>query len=156
MTRGGLILAPLLLAGCATVPQGPVPGLGPAEIVAARGAAFQLSAATLGSMKRVIDADGDVKSQAFAARGLARWGRAMPALFPEVTRGLESRARPELWTGRADFTAKAAAFEAAATRLAEAAQAGDKAAFASQWQAVDASCSACHDLYRAPPPAPAR
>jgi len=60
------------------------------------------------------------------------------------------RAKPEIWTNKADFEAKAAAYAAAAERLAEAAASGDKHAFADQHRATAATCKACHDLYQAP------
>ncbi len=155
--RPGL-LCPLLaiaVSGCATAPA-PVPavppqvaGLTPSQVVAARGAAFQLSAATFSGMKRVVDAGGDVKPLAFGARGLARWARTIPVMFPEGSNLATSRAKPLIWQERADFESKAADYASAATRLAELADAGDQAGFATQWAAVGKTCSACHDLYRA-------
>ncbi len=149
------LLLALALSGCATVPApvaGPPPqvaGLSPSLVVAARGAAFQLSAATFSGMKRVIDAGGDVKPLAFGARGLARWARTIPIMFPAGSDLAASRAKPGIWQERADFESKAADYASAATRLAELADAGDRAGFATQWAAVGKTCSACHDLYRA-------
>jgi cytochrome c556 len=125
--------------------------LTPQEIVAARQAAYHLSGAAMGNMKAVIDHGGDVRTQVYAARGVMRWARVLPTMFPDSTRGVgPSRARPEIWDNRADFEAKAAAYAAAATRLAEVAQTGDAAAFAAQFDATRATCQACHDLYQVP------
>ena len=140
------------LAGCAaTAAQAPAApsGLTPQQIVAARQSAFHLSAATLGSMKGVVDSGGEVKPLTFGARGLARWAKTLPTMFPEGTQLADSRALPTVWTDRAGFDARAAAFAAATDRLAAAADAGDKAAFAEAWKATGASCGACHDAYRA-------
>jgi cytochrome c556 len=148
-------LMALGLAACASVADRDAPAapqtLSPVQIVAARQSAFHLSAATFGSMKTAIDGQADVKTQAFGARGLARWARTLPTLFPEQTASVPSRAKPEIWANKADFDAKAAAYAAAGGRLAELADAGDKTGFATQWAAVRASCAACHDLYRSEP-----
>lgn len=133
-----------------------VEGLSPAELVAARQAAFHLSGATMGSIKAAIERGAEPKSQAHAARGVMRWARALPTLFPEATRTITpTRARPEIWANKPDFEAKAAAYAEAAAALAAAAESGDQAAFAAQHAATAATCKACHDLYQAPlPPRP--
>lgn len=148
-----LALLALPLAACATTPPEAGTAAAPsnADIVAARQSAFHLSGATLGSMKPVIDAGGEVKPLTFAARGLARWARTLPRMFPAGT-SEGTRAKPEIWTDRADFEAKAGAYAAAADALVEAAQAGDKPAFAERWEKVRGTCSACHDVYRSEPP----
>jgi cytochrome c556 len=148
-------LAAAALAGC--VKERPESaGAGPAspspqQLVAARQAAFHLSGAAMGNMKAAVERGDDPKSQAYAARGVARWARALPTLFPAGTEGVgPSRAKPEIWADKADFEAKAAAYAEAAGRLAEAAAGGDRAAFAAQHAATAATCKACHDLYQAP------
>ncbi len=124
------------------------------QVVAARKAGMALSGATVGNMKAVIDSGASVKSQGFAASALARWGRALPGLFPTGT-GADTLgedttdARPEIWANRADFEEKAAAFAAAADTLRAAAQSDDAAAFAEAWTATRASCNACHEAYKA-------
>jgi cytochrome c556 len=149
-------LAAAVLASCATPLTPPVvaveAGLAPDSIVAARKAAFMLSAATFGGMKPVVERGGDVKTLAFGARGLARWAEALPAMFPESTRGLASRAKAEVWTDRPGFEARAATFRAATAALLDRASAGDAAGFAAQYAAVNAACDGCHETYRAPPP----
>jgi cytochrome c556 len=154
-------LAALALAGCAQDrpatagdPAAAAAGQTPQQLVAARQAAFHLSGAAMGNMKAAIDRGDEPKSQAYAARGVARWARALPTTFPDATNGLgPSRAKPEIWADKADFEAKAAAYAEAANALAAAAAGGDKAAFAAAHQATVATCKACHDLYQAPPAA---
>jgi len=122
-----------------------------AEIIAARQAAFQMSGATYGGMKPVIDSGGSVKVLAFGTGGLKKWSSALPSMFPAGTgpeAGVPTKAKAEIWTNRADFEAKAAAYQAAAARLHELAQADDAAGFAAQWAAVRQTCQACHDAYR--------
>lgn len=105
----------------------------------------------MGNMKAVIDQNRDVTKQAYAARGVARWARVLPTMFPDSTRGVgPTRARPEIWDHHDDFNAKAADYAAAATRLAEAARSGDRAAFAAQFDVTRATCQACHERYQVP------
>jgi cytochrome c556 len=74
-------------------------------------------------------------------------------MFPASTRNVPgTRAKPEIWTNRADFDAKAAAFTSATTALLNAAKADDKAAFTAAVESTVAACKACHDAYQVPPP----
>ena len=155
MKRWKIVAFTAALAGCATVAERQANSADtlptPQQIVAARQSSLHLSAVAMGSMKGVIDRGDAVTTQVFAARGIARWARVLPTLFPDSTRGITpSRARPEIWDNRADFEAKAANYAAAATRLAEIAQSGDRAAFASQFQTTIAACQACHERYQVP------
>lgn len=120
------------------------------EVIAGRKAAFLLSAGVFGGMKGAIDRGDDVKSQAFAARGLARWAAALPGMFPAGSVSDASEALPAIWSDRAGFEAKAAAYAEAAGKLADLAKAGDKPGFAAQWAVVGKTCGACHDTYRKP------
>jgi len=150
------LAAALALAGCVAAADREVaapapPDLSPQQIVAARQAAFHMSGAAMGNMKAAIDQGRDVSGQAYAARGVARWARALPTMFPDSTRSVTpTRARPEIFANRADFEAKAAAYAEAAERLAEVARGGDREAFAAQHRATAATCAACHDLYQVP------
>ena len=123
--------------------------LSAAEVVAARKAGMGLAATTFGSYKGAVEAGAEVKPLAFSSRQLMKFAAALPSLFPAGTAVAPSEAKPEIWTNRADFEAKATAFAAATTRLNAAAQAGDKAAFAAAWKETGGTCKACHDRYRA-------
>lgn len=127
----------------------------PQEVVSARQAAFSLSAATFAGIEAATKAGAPAKSQGFAARGLAKWAVAMPAMFADNTRGITpSRAKPEVWTDKAGFATKAAAYQAATKALATAAQADDKDAFAAALASTGAACKGCHETFQVPPPAP--
>ena len=99
-------------------------------------------------MKAQADAGADVHTPRLPARALARWARTLPTMFPAGTNLPNSHALPTVWSDRAGFEAKAAAYAAAAQALAQAAQSGDRAAFLTQWAAVRATCGACHDTYK--------
>ena len=123
-----------------------------ADIVEARQAAMMLSGVAMGSIKAAIDAGQPIASQRFPTRALSRWAHAVPGVFPAgsgAEAGVRTNAKPEIWSDRAGFEAKAADYAAAADRLAELAGGDDAAAFAAQWTAVRASCQACHDGYKA-------
>jgi cytochrome c556 len=141
-------LAAIPLTAALAQPPAPAAGLTPEQIVAARQSGYFLSGGSFASMKFAAEAGHDVKQLAFPARSLARWARTLPSLFPAGTDLPSSKALPEVWSDRAGFEARAAAYAEAATRLAEAAQSGDRDAFLARWTEARATCSACHDTYR--------
>ena len=120
------------------------------QLIAARQAGFKLQGAAFGGMKGVIDAKGDVKTQAFAAGAIAAWARALPGLFPAGSDGGTTKALPTVWSDRAGFEKAAATLATEAAKLADLAKAGDQPGFATQWGVVRNACSACHDKYRVP------
>ena len=126
-------------------------GGGPAALVQGRQAAMMLSGTTMGALKSAIDAQQAPATQRFNTRALARWAHTVPAMFPAGSgeeAGVPTNARPEIWSDRAGFEAKAAEYASAADRLAELAQGEDAAAFSAQWTVVRQSCQSCHDGYK--------
>jgi cytochrome c556 len=155
MRRSLLIAAALVAIPIAAFAQERVPppvptGLTPEQIVAARQSAYILSGGAFASMKAAADSGADVRGLVFPARALARWARTLPSMFPAGTNLPGSKALPAVWSDRAGFEARAAAYAAAAQTLVEAAQAGDRAVFLQRWADVRATCSGCHDGYRSP------
>lgn len=140
------------LAGVAYAQQGGGGGvsLKPDDVIAARQAAFDLMAGTLIGMKAAVDGNQDVKQLVDPAKGIASWGRSIPNMFPDGTQqGHNTKARPEVWSDRANFEKAAANLVAAADRLSQLAEANDKSGFATQYQAMTQACGACHRSYRA-------
>lgn len=130
----------------------PAPRPSPQDLVNAREAAMTMSVAALSAVRAQSEKP-SVKGAAFAAGGLARWGQAIPAMFPDSTKALTgTEALPAIWANRADFEAKAAAFAKAAETMAAAARADDKATLAAAVETTAGACKACHDTYRVPPP----
>ena len=127
-------------------------GEGPDGLVKGRQAGMMLSGVAMGAMKSAIDAGQAPSTQRFNSRALARWAHAVPGMFPAGSgpeSGVETHARAEVWSDRAGFEAKAAAYADAADRLAELAAGEDAAAFSAQWTVVRSSCQSCHDVYKA-------
>ncbi|HTQ13107.1 MAG TPA: cytochrome c [Rhizomicrobium sp.] len=125
----------------------------PVQIVQARQAALDMSAATFVEMKHAAEAGEDVTKQATMANALAKWAKALPTMFPAGTGAgqvsVPTRARPEIWSDRATFEARAADYQAAAAKLAQLAQAGDAAGFGAQLDTVKNACGACHKDFQA-------
>lgn len=146
------VIGLMCVGGVAQAQGGGSTGGGPADIVRGRQAAMMLSGATLGGMKTASDAGHAPSTQRFGARALSRWAHALPGMFPEGSdaagAGVPSNAKPEVWSDRAGFEAKAAQFAAAADRLAELSEGEDAAAFSAQWTAVRAGCQSCHEGYK--------
>ena len=61
----------------------------------------------------------------------------------------DTKAKPEIWTHRADFDAKMDKMVSEAGKLPAAVRGGDGAAFKKQVGDVGAACKACHDEYKA-------
>lgn len=61
----------------------------------------------------------------------------------------ETRAKPEIWTHRADFDAKMNKMVEEVAKLSQAARSGDEAQLKKAVHDVDNACNACHDQYRA-------
>jgi cytochrome c556 len=150
MRQTALLAAALTAIPLAAAAQMPAVGLTPDQIVAARQTGFAQSRGSFLAMKAAAEAGADVKQLAGPARSLGRWARTLPSLFPAGSDLPASKALPAVWSDRAGFEARAAAYDAAAQALAEAAQSGDRATFLTRWGELGAACSACHDTYRAP------
>jgi cytochrome c556 len=94
---------------------------------------------------------GDVEFDAHAvhhARALQGLAVMAGDVFPEGS-AEGSRALPAIWTDAEGFQAKVNAFQAAATRLAAAAEAGDRSAMQAAVGDMGRSCRGCHTDYRA-------
>ena len=123
-----------------------------ADVVKGRQAAMMLSGVAMASIKGAIDAGQPLAGQRFNTRALSRWAHAVPGMFPAgsgAEAGVPTNAKPEVWSDRAGFEARAADYAAAADRLAELSAGEDAAAFGAQWTAVRQTCQACHDAYKA-------
>ena len=60
----------------------------------------------------------------------------------------KTRAKPAIWENTDDFEQKLANFRSEAAALAEAANAGDKAATVERFKQTGGTCKACHDNYK--------
>lgn len=141
-----LAAIPLTAAAQSQAPS--PPAMTPEQIVAARQSVMFLSGGDLAAMKFAAEAGADVKQLVPSARSLARWARTLPSMFPQGSNAAPTHARAEVWSDRAGFEAAAATYAEAARLLAEAAAAGDRAAFMTRWGEVRGTCGACHNAYK--------
>ena len=142
---GGLVLAAAWIgsAGAEAV------DLKPDDVIASRQAGFDLQAGVMAAMKAGVDSGSDVKQFEDGAKGLASWGKVIPAMFPDGTQtGHDTKAKAAVWSDQADFAKAAANFDAAAEKLQTIAASDDKDAFAAQFKATGAACGACHRQFR--------
>jgi len=86
---------------------------------------------------------------AAAARVEDTAGR-MLELFPAGSGTAHDRAKPEIWSDWAGFTAKATEFERAAADLLAATASGDPGRVGMALKAAGQSCKSCHRPYRKP------
>ncbi|CAN5402757.1 cytochrome c [soil metagenome] len=137
------------LAGAASAQSSSSPA---ADAVATRKAGFAMSAVTVNAINAGMESDAPLSSQGFAIGALKKWAHALPGAFPAGTSATDlpgmTAAKPEIWTDRAGFEAKAADYAAAVDKLGELAQANDVEGFEAQFAVVRSSCGSCHGVYR--------
>jgi cytochrome c556 len=122
--------------------------LAQADIVKQRQDNRKEAAATMRSIKGVIDAKGDVKPVAASAAKLKQLEAAFDKMFPAGS-DKDTKALPTVWSDSAGFQAAGKAADAAYDKLAVAAGSGDLAAVTAAFGDIGKACGACHDKYRA-------
>ncbi len=121
----------------------------PAQVIKERRAGFKHMGENFKAMKHAIDAGADVKPMAARAAEIEAWAKKFPGLFPADTKtGGGTHAKPAIWSDRAGFDKINKELQLQAAKLQQAAQSGDKAAFAAQWKATAKVCGQCHHGYR--------
>lgn len=118
------------------------------QIIAARQASFDLSAAAFGGIAKAAKDGGAVKDMGFPAHGLAKWAHALPTLFPANTATGNTKAKPEIWSNAPGFAKASANYMAATDKLAQLSEANDTAGFTAQIGEVKKACDACHQDFR--------
>jgi cytochrome c556 len=122
----------------------------PEDQLKLRKAAFSLMNYSLGNLDAMAEGKRPyVKEEAIRYADLLAQLATMPkGFFGEGSDKGETRAKPEVWTNRADFDAKMDKMVSEAARLPQTARSGDAAALKKVVHDVDAACGACHDDYR--------
>lgn len=115
-----------------------------------RKAAYTLMGYSLGHLESMADgkrpfARDEATRQAELLANLAQVPK---AFFGEGTDKGETRARPEIWTNRADFDKKMTAMVEETAKLARTARTAEAGALKKAVGEVDDACKACHDDYR--------
>lgn len=121
----------------------------PENQVKYRKAAYQLMNLNFGSLaamaegKKPFNRDEAARNAEFVAL-LAT----VPKQFFGEGTDKDTKAKPEIWTHRADFDAKMDKMVGEAAKLPAAVKGGDTAVFRKQVADVGDACKACHDEYR--------
>ena len=98
----------------------------------------------------VVQAGGEPRSVLQQAEAVLSTAQRKRTLFPPGSDRDDDRARPEIWSNRAEFDRAGAALIEAAQRLVAAASANDRTAFAAAFQATTAACTSCHQQFQLP------
>jgi len=146
MTKRVLAVVLAATAVCAGAQQ-----VKPEDQLKLRKAAYSMMNYTLGSLDKM--AEGKIpyaKDEAVRNADLLALLATVPkGFFGEGTDKVgETRAKPEIWTHRADFDAKMDKMMKEAAKLPQVARSGDLAALKKAVEEVDSACGACHDEYR--------
>ena len=149
MSRKHLVAAALATAAAMHCAEAQTPK--PEDQVKLRKAAYSLMGYTFGSLSAMADGKRPYAKDEAArnAELLAQLATIPKGFFGEGSdKAAETRARPEIWTKRADFDAKMDKMVQETGKLAQAAKAGDQGALKKAVADVDNACSACHEDYR--------
>lgn len=122
--------------------------LPPQQVVAARRATFFLSTQAIGQIKAGLAEGGDLTRTVGAAKMLANWAGVLPTMFPEGSDVEGSRALDAVWSDRAGFESRAAAYREAALELAKLAGEGNREEANKAFLRMADTCHACHKTYR--------
>jgi cytochrome c556 len=160
----GALAAALLVGGVQGIAaQAPAGGGGgqqapaPPPIVALRKALMMSNQQHIAALRALLSGELNLPLHILKhTQALADNGAMLGALFPSsgVTTHALSRAKPEIWSNSADFTAKVQAFADATKNLNAIAQRGFNDQTLTALNAVQPTCGGCHMPYRGPAPTP--
>ena len=125
----------------------------PEDQIKLRKAAYSLMGYTFGGLDAMANGKRPFNKEEAARQAelLAHLARIPKGFFGEGTGpgAIETRAKPEIWTNRADFDAKMDKMVTATANLAQAANsAADAGGLKKAVSDADSACAACHDDYR--------
>jgi cytochrome c556 len=118
----------------------------------ARHAHFEELGKTFKALNEEMKKDApDKAAVAAGAKTIATLANGLPTWFPKGS-GVEARpksqAKAEIWSDAAGFSAAAANLQVQASKLNQAAIAGDMAAVKGQLRPTGGACKSCHDKFR--------
>jgi cytochrome c556 len=124
----------------------------PAQSVKYRHEVMEAAGGYMGALAMIVKGESDrAQDAALHANALRDLALTMGGLFPAGSGpapGLETDAKPEIWSQADKFAAAVKKMETEATKLAEVAKGGDLAAIKAQFGAVGGACGDCHDAYK--------
>lgn len=122
----------------------------PEDAIKYRKAAFTVMAAHFGRNAPVVRGERPFNAQEAAANAaiVEAMARLPWAAFGPGTDKGDTRARPEIWSDAAKFTAAQEAMVKAVGDFAAAARSGNEGAFKAAFGEVGKTCKGCHDNFR--------
>ena len=148
MKKQTLMVAVIGALAAGSIVAGTTIALAQADVIKQRQENRKEAAATMRSIKGIIDAKGDVKPVVASAAKLKELELAFVKLFPAGS-DKETKALPTVWSDMPGFLAASKNVDAAYDKLAVAAGSGDLAAVTAAFGDTGKACGACHDKYRA-------
>ena len=149
MKKQTLLVAVLGALAAGAMVGGATIALAQADVIKQRQDNRKETAATMRSIKGVIDAKGDVKAVVASAAKLKQLENAFDKMFPPGSDKGETKALPAIWSDMPGFMAASKNADAAYDKLAVAAGSGDLAAVTAAFGDTGKACGACHDKFRA-------
>jgi|SRR6476646_9096091 cytochrome c556 len=149
MKKQTLMVAVMGALAAGAMVAGTTIALAQADVIKQRQENRKETAATMRSIKGVIDAKGDAKTVVPMAAKLKTLENAFDKMFPAGSDKGETKALPTVWSDSAGFQAASKAADAAYDKLATAAGSGDIAAVATAFADTGKACGACHEKFRA-------
>jgi len=149
MKKQTLLVAVMSALAAGAMVGGATIALAQADVIKQRQDNRKETAATMRSIKGVIDAKGDVKAVVTSAAKLKELEAAFVKLFPAGSDKGETKALPTVWSDMPGFMAASKNVDAAYDKLAVAAGSGDLAAVTAAFGDTGKACGACHDKFRA-------
>jgi cytochrome c556 len=149
MKKQTLLVAVIGALAAGAMVGGATVALAQADVIKERQANRKETAATMRSIKGVIDAKGDVKAVVASAAKLKTLEAAFVKMFPAGSDKGETKALPTVWSDMPGFMAASKNVDAAYDKLAVAAGSGDLAAVTAAFGDTGKACGACHDKFRA-------
>jgi len=147
------IIEAALAAAIFAAAAGSVLAQAPADAIAKRQATMKGFGAAAGAINTAVGA-GDFATAQAKATEVAMSAKALGGLFPPGSgpdSGVKTRAKAEIWSDSAGFTAAYAKFTAATDALVAATAAKDTDKTKAALGAVQQGCGGCHSGYRGPP-----
>jgi len=149
MKKQTLLVAVMSALAAGAMVGGATIALAQADVIKQRQDNRKETAATMRSIKGVIDAKGDVKAVVASAAKLKQLENAFDKMFPPGSDKGETKALPAIWSDMPGFMAASKNADAAYDKLAVAAGSGDLAAVTAAFGDTGKACGACHDKFRA-------
>lgn len=148
MRIAALLTAGAVVAGALIVSPQTGSAQDAASAIEARKDIFQTYRTAIRAIKPIVQSGSGYAEIIPHANAIADGASRVTAFFPEGSDQGDTKARPEIWSNKADFESLSDQLRSQALELAAAAETGEAGAVQAAFMATGQACSACHDKYR--------